>query len=478
MASRENQGLQIALIIFVMITVALGVTTYVFYDQSVKAAHTEKSAKEQAKQLGDQVKALRSELDLLKSLVGSKDLADADIKNLKADLQAADATAFADFEKIENEYNNDMRLFKRSGGAEGWAGAQNWSTLPDYLVQVILEKNTSWKDELVRADTAVQQRDTQVAAEKARADKAKQDYDAAITDYQTAKTDFDAYRTDITTQKDQLQTRVNDAQVKITETVEKSQQQIAEVRKEANTLSQLVEGYKERAKSLQSKEYDVPDGKVKWVDHSGRKVLIDLGIADGLRRSQTFSVYDKTETNHSKATPKASIEVTRLMESHLAEARILDDDVGNPILPNDFIYTPAWVPGRKVHFALAGFMDIDEDDVSDRELIKNVIRLNAGVVDAEVTDAGERVNYGEGLTVHTRWLVIGDRPTEKSDAKALQQFSFILDEAKDLGVEVISIQRVLSFMGYKGEITTSRGRGSKTKSKAPAAGLRGSTYTK
>ncbi len=36
MAARENQGLQIALIIFVMLTIVLSVTTYIFFDNYKK----------------------------------------------------------------------------------------------------------------------------------------------------------------------------------------------------------------------------------------------------------------------------------------------------------------------------------------------------------------------------------------------------------------------------------------------------------
>ena len=37
MAARENQGLQIALILFVMVTIGLAVSTFVFYKKSQEA---------------------------------------------------------------------------------------------------------------------------------------------------------------------------------------------------------------------------------------------------------------------------------------------------------------------------------------------------------------------------------------------------------------------------------------------------------
>ena len=44
MAARENQGLQIALIIFVMLTIILSVTTFLFYRNFKGAGHEDASA--------------------------------------------------------------------------------------------------------------------------------------------------------------------------------------------------------------------------------------------------------------------------------------------------------------------------------------------------------------------------------------------------------------------------------------------------
>ena len=56
---------------------------------------------------------------------------------------------------------------------------------------------------------------------------------------------------------------------------------------------------------------------------------------------------------------KGSIEVTHVLGDHLAEARVTDDKLADPILPGDKVYTPLWNPGQKRHFALAGFFNID-----------------------------------------------------------------------------------------------------------------------
>ena len=112
-------------------------------------------------------------------------------------------------------------------------------------------------------------------------------------------------------------------------------------------------------------------------------VWIDVGRADGLLRQTTFSVYDHDENGVSTATPKARIEVIALGD-RLSEARILEDTPANPIISGDVIHTPAWSPGQRVHFALAMKMDINKDRIDDYEMIKNIIQMNGGVIDAEL----------------------------------------------------------------------------------------------
>ena len=68
----------------------------------------------------------------------------------------------------------------------------------------------------------------------------------------------------------------------------------------------------------------------------------------------------------------------------LSEARILEDTPSNPIIGGDVIHTPAWSPGQRVHFALAMKMDINKDGIDDYEMVKNIIQMNGGVIDAEL----------------------------------------------------------------------------------------------
>jgi hypothetical protein len=197
---------------------------------------------------------------------------------------------------------------------------------------------------------------------------------------------------------------------------------------------------------LRTESFERPDGHITWVDNRGETVYINLGSEDALQRQTSFSVYDLDENNLARTDKKASIEVTRILGEHLAEARVVSDDVRNPIVSGDIIYSPVWEVGSPVRFALTGLMDIDNDGRSDRALIHRLIRLNGGVIDAEVDDKGDRT--GE-LSVETRYLVTGSTPDEKTSAKQATADAKIRTEAKSLGLTEISVNRLLSDLGFQ-----------------------------
>jgi hypothetical protein len=143
--------------------------------------------------------------------------------------------------------------------------------------------------------------------------------------------------------------------------------------------------------------------------------------------------------------------VVRIVGEHLAECKILEDKPADPILANDIIFTPAWSPGVKVHFALVGFMDMDKDGVSDREMIRNFIQMSGGVIDAELQDDGTRTGQ---MSVNTRYLVLGEKPNERSGTRMLQEYNFLLGEVSKYGTETINVQKLMAMMGVKAEERT------------------------
>ncbi len=168
-------------------------------------------------------------------------------------------------------------------------------------------------------------------------------------------------------------------------------------------------------------------------------IYINLGRADGLRPSVRFGVVNSDESRVADAQPKARIEVVEVISGseHLSRCKVLSDRTPITILRGDSIYSPAWQPGRKVEFALAGKLDINGDGIDDRETIKAMIAHNGGLVTMDLPLTGK--GSGE-LSVTTRWLVIGD------DFKMLDEGGALESRAKAFGISRIHVDKLLRWL--------------------------------
>ena len=82
-------------------------------------------------------------------------------------------------------------------------------------------------------------------------------------------------------------------------------------------------------------------------------------------------------------------------------------------------------------------MDIDGDDIDDRETIKAMIAQNGGLVTMDLPPIGK--GSGE-LSATTRWMVIGD------DFKVLDEGGALESKAKSLGISRIHVVKLLDWL--------------------------------
>jgi len=196
-----------------------------------------------------------------------------------------------------------------------------------------------------------------------------------------------------------------------------------------------------------------PAGEIVQVDRGNNTVWINLGRADSLSQQVSFSVFPADLSNMKLEGSKGSIEVTHVLGDHLAEARVTDDRLADPILPGDKLYTPLWNPGQKRHFALAGFFDIDGSGQSALHTVINLIKTNGGVVDCYIEDSGEhkdeQMPKGKGITPNTNYLVLGTPPDEKADPRQILAFTQMRKVADHLRIPIMQFNDMLQAMGWK-----------------------------
>jgi len=446
MASRENQGLQIAVMIFFLLVVLLSVTTYVFFKSADEQRKKVDALDEKNRELTASANSAQDEINEIKQLIGFP--IDA---NFGDEENPAEGTILAG-------YNADME--KYAAGIE--EGKQNYRDVLDILYaarQERAEAEAKARDEVQGLKTAKE------SAEKTHENRIAS-FDGSIADiknqYEADVARLKEERKSIEEKANQVSALLETKRTQFTDYKAEKEATIEDLGKQVDKLTQLVSRLRERNEQTEVVAgLDSPDGKVTYVHQRTNVVWINLGQDDLLNRQTKFSVYPVDGNNLAIENKKGSIEVTRIIDRHMAEARITNFDVADPIVPGDVIHSPVWERGRREGFALAGFIDIDGDRRSDREKVRELIRLNGGRVDVEVDDEG--ATRGK-LKLTTRKLILGEQPTDKTKAEIREAFGRLIDEAQEIGIPKVSVQKFVNQMGWQpDERTVPLGKGAQSK---------------
>ncbi len=282
-------------------------------------------------------------------------------------------------------------------------------------------------------------------SKKAEVEKYTQTIATTTKDLEEERKKFAEFRDKISQENSDLTKKSDDTRKRYDELTKTSGDELAALKAENTKLNTVITNIHNR-EERDEKANEVPDGKIYWVNQRTRTAWIDVGSEDGLRLQTTFSVYPDTTANPAQARQKGKLEIIGLKGPHMAEATIVEDDVSNPLMPGDKIFSPTWEPGRAEHFALAGFMDLDGDGNSDRKRMRELITMNGGVIDAEVADDGTKSGL---LGVGTKYLVRGEQPKPVEGSNSLAGWSEINKEAQTLGTKTMDVHELLNYMGHK-----------------------------
>ena len=232
--------------------------------------------------------------------------------------------------------------------------------------------------------------------------------------------------------------------------------------KQRKSLQATIDYQRELISDLENISFESPDGEIVHVDNETRRVWINRGERDYLRPQVTFSVYTKEHRGiaRSVADVKAKIEVVSV-DAKSAMCRILEEDLTRPIAPGDPIYTPLWHSGMVERIAFVGIIDLDGDGVSDRELLQEMMEVNHSQIKLQILDDGSRTPSEAVLDVDTKFLVKGEIPDpndfpgldekQRHIADMMEELHLLEDEAKRYGVQVISLNEFLTWVGYRNQ---------------------------
>jgi hypothetical protein len=295
------------------------------------------------------------------------------------------------------------------------------------------------------------------------------EYQAMVDAHKKAQQKAEQDRTDAQTTKEEAvvkkEKEVAERQQKIQELQAENQQVKADATKvkEADTsrisnLEKINVGLRTESDASKKWTFEIPSGRVDYVDQDTRLVWISRGQRDNLRKGTTFSVYKQVNEGVARGVRdiKGAIEVTKVMPD-MAEARITREHVNDPIVKGDPIYTPLWAPNRKEKFAFVGLIDLDNDGINDRDVMHDLVAAAGGEIVDEVDDKGVRHPTAGSINVGTKFLVVGkipdsyeSKPEEKEGHRLIgEAHKKMVQEAQEHGVRIVTLSDFLNYIGYE-----------------------------
>ncbi|MDZ4781685.1 MAG: hypothetical protein SGJ19_15645 [Planctomycetia bacterium] len=423
MASSENQGLQAGLIISVILVIGLGVTTYLFYSQWA-AAEADLLARQ--KELGDRTAAVttaQGELNTVKRFAGFLD---------------TDA-----IEKITVDFAKDTDPLL--------AGRQADAVSYRVLMQELQSTNSEQIKRIADLETennglktTNEQRE---AAKQGQIDELNKALTAAQDELKKRTEEFTTTANTLAEAKTGLEGQLAASQAAAATAKSEAEKKVAEIQGELERLGGVVQQQTVTIDGMKNESFDIPHGQITFVNQRNRTVWLNLGSEDNLRRQVVFAVYPSDENSvGNDLQRKATIEVTNVLGPHLAEARIRDDEIQDPIISGDKIHTVLWAPGEELHVALAGRMDLNGDGGSDIETLRGLIEGAGAIIDAEVDENG--VLKG-AITAKTTYLILGSEPRQVgADSTQIDAYTKLRREAIQFGLKTISMEQFLKRSGW------------------------------
>ena len=448
MASKDGNGLVISLSIFVLLTIGLGVAWYMTWAHSADVQRQLATAQDAERNSKGIITDQNTQLNVLKQVIGHGNPdspTDEVVTGVRAEIAALAGDGSASAQSLEpamikNATDRDVNM-----AAATERGIQ---------VQTIAGEKKAAED---RHENTMKSMQTQVTAKEEELRKLEVLHGEQLNAREK--------------QIDELKITVREEQDKFTTLQTQSSRQIEELENDIREKREALIVLTQIAREQADMSFEREDGRLVFVDQSSLTGSIDLGSRDELRVGTTFSVYKKNNSGvgrRSNEDIKGKIEVIKITGDHSAVVRIVDQLAGNPLAPDDPIYSPIFASGQKLEIAVAGLLDFDGNPGGDRdEFIRLVSGANAKIAiqisdDAELVDQNlnaltEADPIGTLITEKTRFLIIGDlgetNQTQDSVKQALyqkmqQNASKMKNAALNHGVHVLSLSSFLEYIGY------------------------------
>jgi hypothetical protein len=456
-------GLVVTLVISLLLNLGLGIGVYLFWtadDSTVKKAQ---EATKQADSNGKDRDWYKFQANLFRSFIGLPPTGE-NLTKLGLDMtnfeRGGGGLTGADAKEVTDVVRTAL------GELGGWNTAQNrpYKTYRDLLAdarkqnEALASDNRKFKQDRDELERKLQEstqalKEAQDSFEKSLT-KMRDDAERNRSDDRRSIKELSDKLDALSREKEQVSKQSDEREKKDRNEAKKKDQTIRDQRAVIAAKSADLE--QARNTSTEAPRNMRTDWRIVRIDPTGKMPYINLGSADRVQPQLTFSVHGVGPDGRPFPQAKATIEVVRVLDDHLAQTRVtsIKDQSGDPILRGDVLYNPSWSPNVRKHVALAGIIDLTGNGQDNGAEFRRNLERQGIVVDSWL-DPKDMTIQGPGITVRTDYLVLGDTPESASgrnreaEAKMSKAMSEMQQKAKENGVPIIGLNRYLEMIGYR-----------------------------
>ena len=463
MASRSSgsMGVMVALVIFILMTIALMLTNMLTWTKLQQARDEHEAASSslavyvaQNEQNRDDITRIRSRAETERQSVVMH------LLDSRRELMT----------RLTGDPNTSPDVFLQSveGAFAGSESAAEAGVQPDGVVLTNLRNTLAQLDNLtsnlesyrLEVETSGNQLEQEVARRETLTRNHRETIDGIQQEIDRLRTQVEEYAAATTEHQGWMDGRVERIRGEMEEqigaleaAVDNAENEIAKLEQDNRTLIETVKATRISGQS----EADLADGEVVRVLQDDN-VFINLGRNEQVVLGMTFDVYSNAtelRRNAQGQIPpgKATIEVTQVGQT-TSTARITRSTSGRGVVEGDIIVNPIYDPDKQYSFFVFGNFDLDGEN--------GPSELETQLVESRIRDWGGVLR--DEFRGDIDFLVLGQQPTRpvqpptnaplvvwqryENDVRFYTQYQDYLEKAASLSVPVLNQNRLLTLIGY------------------------------
>ncbi len=451
-----QQGLTIALIVFVMLTFILAVTTYLFFKKASDADTAMTAANADSSKAKQEMQKVAEDRGKLLGILGSPE--DKAVADVETETNEA-------FEKKYGDFRDDQKAYLK---------------LSDWLLGAVKSKDEALKTLQAEKLAMETGKDQALADSRNRQNELEQLLKKQEADAEAERSEFNKGREQYEELTARLQAdlkKANEASDRMKLLVEEiakgeplvavDQQAKFKAAKAEGQVTQLFDELRKREgmiarqneiladlrvadKGLQDMvlaatpkddRIDGFDGQVVSVNEVEGTLLLDVTSTQGLRTGTVFNIYNPNDPRPQIGAKKAVVEIQAIEGPNVARARVRHQSTRDPILAGDGVATSLWSPGQGFEAVFVGYVQVDRDGGQDTDDLARLVERSGGRVEPSVNPSTTLL-----VDAGPPRIVAGEKPAGWRPADETRR-ERMLKEAKRLGIRVVGIDTFLDMMG-------------------------------